>query len=364
MDLERAMLDKLIGEVLESQFGLKICFGYNRNYKAMLIVVNGALDTLALVTSLDYLSPLLLEPIPKQGQDQRRVEEMAGGHGGGIAYKDLTMHKAKRWHTITGKGLCAVMWAKQDSPLVLGGDIHERLNAEKALIQCQDDIVLVNTRLSRLEPRIRNRERFDDQLFSKERDRFYREPYYALDLRIGVDVYEMPTKITYDFRNTCRDTDNLTSDGSPVHRLIDQHSVDYCRWADLIGPESVRLLKTVETECSRLGLNAFLATCCSSPSSEPHMQKWMVADSSSGKSKDTWCNVWILRSIILINVFNISSVFVRQSRLRIGPPVTCSILFGAKCSLSGLNSLRRASFVFAILLSNNPVVIGVLIPSL
>ncbi|KAG5241571.1 NADH dehydrogenase [Salix suchowensis] len=49
---------------------------------------------------------------------------MAGGHGGGIAYKDLTMHKAKRWHTITRKGLCAVMWlvlyrAKQDSPLVL-----------------------------------------------------------------------------------------------------------------------------------------------------------------------------------------------------------------------------------------------------
>jgi hypothetical protein len=25
-------------------------------------------------------------------------------HGGGIAYKDLTMHKAKWWHTITGKG--------------------------------------------------------------------------------------------------------------------------------------------------------------------------------------------------------------------------------------------------------------------
>jgi hypothetical protein len=114
----------------ESQFGLKICFGYNRNYKAMLIVVNGALDTLALVTSLDYLSPLLLEPIPIQGQDQvrhqhkkkscdkiipaidqlRGREEWKRWHGGGIAYKDLTMHKAKRWHTITGKGLCAVMW--------------------------------------------------------------------------------------------------------------------------------------------------------------------------------------------------------------------------------------------------------------
>ncbi|KAJ6378364.1 hypothetical protein OIU78_028581 [Salix suchowensis] len=41
------------------------------------------------------------------------------------------------------------------------------------------------------------------------------------------------------------DTDNLTSDGSPVHRLIDQHSVDY--WHSV---ESVRLLKTLETECS------------------------------------------------------------------------------------------------------------------
>ena len=35
---------------------------------------------------------------------------MAGGHGEGIAYKGLTMHKPKRWHTVTGKGLCAVMW--------------------------------------------------------------------------------------------------------------------------------------------------------------------------------------------------------------------------------------------------------------
>jgi len=35
---------------------------------------------------------------------------MAGGHGEGIAYKGLTIHKPKRWHTVTGKGLCAVMW--------------------------------------------------------------------------------------------------------------------------------------------------------------------------------------------------------------------------------------------------------------
>ncbi|KAJ6378354.1 hypothetical protein OIU78_028574 [Salix suchowensis] len=56
---------------------------------------------------------------------------------------------------------------------------------------------------------------------------------------------QSPT-IWFVFRNTCRDTDNLTSDGSPVHRLIDQHSVDY--WHSV---ESVRLLKTLETECSR-----------------------------------------------------------------------------------------------------------------
>ena len=38
----------------------------------MLTDVDVALDTLALVTSLDYLSPLLLEPIPIQGQEQVR----------------------------------------------------------------------------------------------------------------------------------------------------------------------------------------------------------------------------------------------------------------------------------------------------
>ena len=35
---------------------------------------------------------------------------MAGEYGDGIAYKGLTMHKEKRWHTVTGKGLCTVMW--------------------------------------------------------------------------------------------------------------------------------------------------------------------------------------------------------------------------------------------------------------
>ncbi|KAF9661316.1 hypothetical protein SADUNF_Sadunf19G0055400 [Salix dunnii] len=71
----------------------------------------------------------------------------------------------------------------------------------------------------------------------------------------------MPTRFTYDLlwllRNTFRDTDNLTSNGSLVHRLIEQliivsviitcvqHSVDYWIWADLIALESERLLKSV-----------------------------------------------------------------------------------------------------------------------
>ncbi|GFP80158.1 NADH dehydrogenase [ubiquinone] 1 beta subcomplex subunit 2 [Phtheirospermum japonicum] len=50
---------------------------------------------------------------------------MGGAHGDGITYKGVTLHKPKRWHTVTGKGLCAVMWfwvfyrAKQDGPVVL-----------------------------------------------------------------------------------------------------------------------------------------------------------------------------------------------------------------------------------------------------
>ncbi|KAL3840144.1 hypothetical protein ACJIZ3_024735 [Penstemon smallii] len=73
---------------------------------------------------------------------------MAGGHGHGhgVTYKGVTIHQPKRWHTVTGKGLCAVIllfffnngtsnlvlkripdflfWvlyrAKQDGPVVLG----------------------------------------------------------------------------------------------------------------------------------------------------------------------------------------------------------------------------------------------------
>lgn len=81
----------------------------------------------------------------------------------------------------------------------------------------------------------------------------YEDPYYpaasGVTSAIRVYVYEMPAKFTYDllwlFRNTYKETSNRTSNGSPVHRLIEQHSIDYWLWADLIAPESERLLKNV-----------------------------------------------------------------------------------------------------------------------
>ncbi|KAI8549029.1 hypothetical protein RHMOL_Rhmol07G0319600 [Rhododendron molle] len=54
---------------------------------------------------------------------------MGGGHGGdgpSTTYKGLTLPHPKRWHSLTGKGMCAMMWfwvfyrAKQDGPVVLG----------------------------------------------------------------------------------------------------------------------------------------------------------------------------------------------------------------------------------------------------
>lgn len=81
----------------------------------------------------------------------------------------------------------------------------------------------------------------------------YEDPYYpaasGVTSAIRVYVYEMPAKFTYDllwlFRNTYKETSNRTSNGSPVHRLIEQHSIDYWLWADLTAPESERLLKNV-----------------------------------------------------------------------------------------------------------------------
>ncbi|GAV65121.1 Exostosin domain-containing protein [Cephalotus follicularis] len=92
--------------------------------------------------------------------------------------------------------------------------------------------------------------RLDDLVFEKQRQRLlHGDPYYPVVLPIRVYVYEMPRKFTYDllwlFMNTYRNTSNLTSNGSPVHRLIEQHSIDYWLWADLIAPESERLLNNV-----------------------------------------------------------------------------------------------------------------------
>lgn len=66
----------------------------------------------------------------------------------------------------------------------------------------------------------------NDAVHQSETNRLYSNPYYPFDLPIRVYVYNMPSKFTFDllllFRNTYRDTSNLTSNGSPVHRLIEQ----------------------------------------------------------------------------------------------------------------------------------------------
>uniref|UniRef100_A0A1D1YUA9 UPF0061 protein Bxeno_A2155 n=1 Tax=Anthurium amnicola TaxID=1678845 RepID=A0A1D1YUA9_9ARAE len=92
----------------------------------------------------------------------------------------------------------------------------------------------------------------DDLVSSREAGELYSgnpsRPWSASSV-VRVYVYEMPAKFTYDllrlFRDTYQGTVNLTSNGSPVHRLIEQHSVDYWLWADLISLESKRLLKNV-----------------------------------------------------------------------------------------------------------------------
>ncbi|XP_073394692.1 probable arabinosyltransferase ARAD1 isoform X1 [Physcomitrium patens] len=65
---------------------------------------------------------------------------------------------------------------------------------------------------------------------------------------LNIYVYEMPAKFTTDllwlFHNSLDQTVNLTSNGSPVHRLIQQHSVDFWLFSDLMTREDKRLLKT------------------------------------------------------------------------------------------------------------------------
>ncbi|KAM0849230.1 hypothetical protein ACQ4PT_053862 [Festuca glaucescens] len=92
----------------------------------------------------------------------------------------------------------------------------------------------------------------DAAIRREEEARLYGDPgvaWPAAPAPLRVYVHEMPRKFTYDllrlFRDSYRQTDNLTSNGSPVHRLIEQHSIDYWLWADLIAPETQRLLKSV-----------------------------------------------------------------------------------------------------------------------
>ncbi|CAI9774236.1 unnamed protein product [Fraxinus pennsylvanica] len=92
-------------------------------------------------------------------------------------------------------------------------------------------------------------EKIDVLISRKQTRRIYDDSFYPPSSPIRVYVYNMPPKFTYDllwlFRNTYKETHNLTSNGSPVHRLIEQHSIDYWLWTDLIAPESERLLKNV-----------------------------------------------------------------------------------------------------------------------
>ncbi|PWA57878.1 exostosin family protein [Artemisia annua] len=92
-------------------------------------------------------------------------------------------------------------------------------------------------------------EKLDELMWRSESERMYNGGGLGVGGPVRVYVYEMPGKFTYDllrlFSDTFRETVNLTSNGSPVHRLIEQHSVDYWLWADLIAPESERLLKSV-----------------------------------------------------------------------------------------------------------------------
>ncbi|XP_047333015.1 probable arabinosyltransferase ARAD1 [Impatiens glandulifera] len=87
--------------------------------------------------------------------------------------------------------------------------------------------------------------KLDDRIWKRETQEIYQDTTSPL----RVYVYKMPHKFTYDllwlFHNTYKTTSNLTSNGSPVHRLIEQHSIDYWLWADLIAPQSKRLLKSV-----------------------------------------------------------------------------------------------------------------------
>ncbi|CAH9136846.1 unnamed protein product [Cuscuta epithymum] len=74
-------------------------------------------------------------------------------------------------------------------------------------------------------------QKLDDLKWKKEIQSLYEEPFYPAFSPIKVYVYDMPKKFTYDllwlFRNTYKETGNLTSNGSPVHRLIEQEALKW-----------------------------------------------------------------------------------------------------------------------------------------
>ena len=65
--------------------------------------------------------------------------------------------------------------------------------------------------------------RLDELVWRRETERLYTNSISSV---VNVYVYEMPDKFTYDllelFWTTYKETVNLTSNGSPVHRLIEQ----------------------------------------------------------------------------------------------------------------------------------------------
>ncbi|XP_073130278.1 probable arabinosyltransferase ARAD1 isoform X2 [Henckelia pumila] len=74
---------------------------------------------------------------------------------------------------------------------------------------------------------------FDDLVALNEEKRLYggENRFYPLSPPLKVYVYDMPSKFTYDllrlFQSTYKDTTTLTSNGSPVHRLIEQEALKW-----------------------------------------------------------------------------------------------------------------------------------------
>ena len=79
--------------------GLSVCLGFF----FLVVLISGIFS---------YRLPFSTEPLLRE-RERERERNMAGGHGAGTTYKGITVHQPKRWHSITGKGMCAVMWSVQ-----------------------------------------------------------------------------------------------------------------------------------------------------------------------------------------------------------------------------------------------------------